>query len=103
MGQAERPTCPGCGTFLILALPPAARDLARSSASIASGQTPSNPTRLSGFRASYSRRSRAASASFNFPRAGLPSLVRLHKKKRPQPWDEGTGAAYAAGGNGDNN
>jgi len=22
MGQAERPTCPGCGAFLILALPP---------------------------------------------------------------------------------
>jgi hypothetical protein len=22
MGQAERPTCPGCGGFLILALPP---------------------------------------------------------------------------------
>ena len=22
MGQAERPTCPGCGAYLILALPP---------------------------------------------------------------------------------
>jgi hypothetical protein len=22
MGQAERPTCPGCGAFLLLALPP---------------------------------------------------------------------------------
>src|SRR5947199_10033141 len=22
MGQAERPTCPGCGAFLVLALPP---------------------------------------------------------------------------------
>jgi hypothetical protein len=22
MGQVERPTCPGCGAFLILALPP---------------------------------------------------------------------------------
>jgi hypothetical protein len=22
MGQAERPSCPGCGAFLILALPP---------------------------------------------------------------------------------
>ena len=22
LGQAERPTCPGCGAFLILALPP---------------------------------------------------------------------------------
>jgi hypothetical protein len=25
MGQAERPTCPGCGAFLILALPPGGR------------------------------------------------------------------------------
>jgi DUF2934 family protein len=27
MGQADRPTCPGCGAYLILALPPGGKGL----------------------------------------------------------------------------
>src|SRR5450631_283165 len=34
MGQAKRPTCPNCGAYLILALPPDGKDSARSSASL---------------------------------------------------------------------
>jgi hypothetical protein len=78
MGQAERPTCPKCGAYLILALPPGGKGQRTFQCFDCDGPDPlktERAIRLS--TVSYSRRSKAASVG-GLPLAGCPMLERVY-------------------------